>query len=100
MTYQVTSQWNVGFTTNVTISDTGSSPINGWTLRWTFTNGQKVTQGWNGNFTQNGAQVTVTNVSYNGTIPAGGSTSLGFNGSWTGANATPTGFTVNATACG
>jgi endo-1,4-beta-xylanase len=99
VTYQVTSQWNVGFTTNVTIGNTGSSAINGWTLRWTFANGQQVTQGWNGALTQNGAQVTVANASYNGTIAAGGSTSMGFNGSWSGANAVPASFTVNGTTC-
>jgi endo-1,4-beta-xylanase len=99
VSYQVTSQWNVGFTTNVVISNTGASAINGWTLRWTFANGQKVTQGWNGTFTQSGAQVTVANVSYNGSIPSGGSTSLGFNGSWSGTNATPTSFTVNGATC-
>ncbi|GIH20950.1 endo-1,4-beta-xylanase [Rugosimonospora africana] len=99
VTYQVASQWNTGFTANVTVANTGSTAINGWTLRWTFANGQKVTQSWNGTFSQSGAQVTVTNVSYNGTIPAGGSTSLGFNGSWSGTNAVPTSFTVNGTTC-
>jgi cellulase/cellobiase CelA1 len=99
VTYQVASQWNVGFTTNVTISNTGSSAINGWTLRWSFANGQTVTQGWNGTFAQSGSQVTVTNLSYNGAIPAGGSASMGFNGAWSGTNTAPTSFTVNGATC-
>ena len=43
--------------------------------------------------------MTVTNLSYNGSIPAGGQTSFGFNGSWTGSNPAPTGFTLNGVAC-
>ncbi|MEV0199804.1 cellulose binding domain-containing protein [Nonomuraea sp. NPDC050691] len=50
-------------------------PISGWKLTWSFPAGQAVTQLWSGSCTQSGAQVTVTNVDYNGSIPSGGSTS-------------------------
>jgi hypothetical protein len=45
--------------------------------------------------------VKVTNMSYNGSIPAGGSyTGVGFNGTWNNTtNAIPTSFVVNGTAC-
>jgi hypothetical protein len=43
--------------------------------------------------------VTIANESYNATIPAGGSTSLGFQGTWSASDAAPTAFTVNGTAC-
>ncbi|MEU8665035.1 cellulose binding domain-containing protein, partial [Actinoplanes philippinensis] len=49
--------------------------------------------------TQSGAAVTVTNATWNGSVPAGGSTSLGFLGSWTGSNPVPAAFTLNGTAC-
>ena len=51
--------------------------------------------------TQSGANVTVTNESYNGSIAAGGSyTGVGFNGTWNGTtNAVPTAFSLNGTAC-
>ena len=48
---------------------------------------------------QNGEAVTITNESYNGAIPAGSSTTLGFQGTWTTSDATPTAFSVNGTAC-
>jgi hypothetical protein len=50
---------------------------------------------------QSGANVTVTNESYNGSIPANGSLSgIGFNGTWNGStNAIPTAFSLNGTAC-
>jgi hypothetical protein len=43
--------------------------------------------------------VTATNVSYNAAIPAGGSTTIGFQASHTGNSAAPTGFALNGTAC-
>ncbi len=93
------NQWPGGFTANLTITNTGSSTINGWTLRFTFPGSQQVTQGWNGVFSQSGNQVTITNASYNGTIPPNGSVNPGFNGSWSGSNPSPTAFTLNGAAC-
>jgi hypothetical protein len=66
-------------------------------LQFSFANGQTVTSGWNGNFTQSGSTVTVTNLSYNGTIAPGASigSEPGFNGTWTTTNSVPTSFTLN-----
>ncbi|WP_083815059.1 cellulose binding domain-containing protein [Ktedonobacter racemifer] len=99
MAYTVSNQWNNGFTANVTITNTGTSTINGWTLVFSFPNGQQLTSEWSGNFTQQGAQVTVTNLSYNGSISAGGSTSIGFNASYNGTNTNPTSFKLNSQQC-
>ncbi|HEU5427421.1 MAG TPA: arabinofuranosidase catalytic domain-containing protein, partial [Actinocrinis sp.] len=50
--------------------------------------------------TQSGANVTVTNVSYNGSLGTGASTSFGFNGSWNNsANPIPASFSLNGTTC-
>lgn len=100
--YAVTSQWQTGFTASITIRNAGSTAINGWSLQFSFANGQQVTQLWNGNVTQSGSSVTVTNASYNGSIPAGTTlgSSPGFNGSWSGTNTAPTAFTLNGVACG
>ena len=101
--YVVSNQWNTGFTATVNIINTGSTSINGWTLQFTFPNGQVIQSGaWNGNFTQSGSAVTITNLSYNGSIAPGGGTLSsppGFNASWSGANSSPTAFTLNGTAC-
>ena len=40
------NQWNTGFTANVTIKNTSSSALNGWTLKFTFPSGQTITQAW------------------------------------------------------
>ncbi|MBV9381693.1 MAG: cellulose binding domain-containing protein, partial [Streptosporangiaceae bacterium] len=99
VTYTTASQWAGGFVANVTIANTGTSAINGWTLAFTFPGDQKITNGWNGTPSQSGEKVTVASASYNGTIPAGGSASLGFQGTFTSSDAAPTAFTVNGTAC-
>jgi cellulase/cellobiase CelA1 len=91
----VPSQWPGGFSANVTITNSGSTTINGWTLKFTFPGTQIITQLWNGQLTQTGSQVTVQNLSYNATIAPGGNVSFGFNGSWSGSNPSPTSFTLN-----
>ncbi len=97
--YSTTSQWPGGFTANVTITNTGTSTINGWTLGFTFPGDQKITNAWNATATQSGAAVTATNASYDGTITPSGNTSFGFQGTWNSSDATPTGFTLNGATC-
>ena len=65
--YQVTSQWTGGFGAAVSVTNLGDA-VTGWQLSWAFSGGQTVTQLWNGSYTQSGAQVTVTNASYNGAL--------------------------------
>ncbi|XUL90481.1 endo-1,4-beta-xylanase [Streptomyces galilaeus] len=87
-TYGVTSQWNTGFTGQVTIACTGTA-LSSWRASWTYGAGQQLTQAWNATCTQSGAAVTCTNASYNGTVPDGGSVTFGFNASWSGSNPVP-----------
>jgi hypothetical protein len=92
--------WGNGIaaTVNVTIKNTGATAVNGWTLKFSFAGNQKITSLWRGIYAQNGADVTVTNESYNGTIPAGGTETFGFNLSYSGTNMMPTSFVVNGIA--
>ena len=96
--YAVASEWPGGFNANVTITNLGD-PLTSWTLTWSFSAGQTVTQWWNTELTQSGAAVTARNVSYNGSIPTNGTVSFGFNGSWTGSNPAPTSFALNGVTC-
>ena len=97
--YSTQSQWTGGFVAQVTITNNGTSAINGWKLGFTFPGDQAITDAWNGAESQSGENVTISNESYNATIAAGGSTSLGFQGTWTNSDAAPTSFTVNGTSC-
>jgi cellulase/cellobiase CelA1 len=101
VSYAVQNQWSGGFSANLTITNTGSTVLNGWTLRFTFPAGQQITQLWNGNVMQSGSAVTVTNASYNGQIAPGAAVnpSPGFNGSWASSNPNPTAFTLNGVTC-
>lgn len=98
VSYAVSSQWQGGFGASVAVTNLGD-PVAGWTLRWSFGAGQTVTQAWNATVTQAGAVVSAADAGYNGSIATGGTVSFGFNGSWTGSNPVPTGFTLNGVAC-
>ena len=96
--YTVTSSWGGGFGAEVKVTNLGDA-VSGWTLTWAFGAGQGVTQAWNATTTQSGAVVTARNVSYNGGLATGASTSFGFNGSWSGSNPVPASFALNGTTC-
>ncbi|WP_432959184.1 glycoside hydrolase family 48 protein [Micromonospora haikouensis] len=94
-----TNDWGSGFTGNVTIKNLGDA-VSSWTLKWTFPNSsQRVVQGWSAKWSQTGSEVTATNESYNGSLGTGASTTIGFNGSYSGSNPKPTAFTLNGTPC-
>ncbi|KAB8139699.1 family 43 glycosylhydrolase [Chloroflexia bacterium SDU3-3] len=95
----VLNQWGTGFTAEVTVKNTSASAISGWSLAWAFGGNQQVTSAWNATVAQTGASVTASNMSYNASIPAGGSTSFGFQGSYSGTNSVPASFSLNGTAC-
>ena len=96
--YTVTTQWNVGFGATVAVTNLGD-PLGSWTLRWTFAAGQRVDSGWDGVFSQSGAQVTVTNAPYNGALGTGATVRPGFNGTWSGSNPAPASFSLNGVTC-
>jgi hypothetical protein len=79
-TYHTTGEWPGGFQGSVTVTNTGSTPFTGWSATWTYANGEKVAQLWNGTWAQTGGTVTVTNTAWNGSIPPGGSQVIGLLG--------------------
>ncbi|WP_238010542.1 glycoside hydrolase family 11 protein [Dactylosporangium sp. AC04546] len=91
--------WNTGLTDSITITNTGTTAINGWSLRFTLAAGQTITSGWNATYSPTSGQVTATNASYNAAIPPGGSTTIGFQANHTGNTAAPSGFLLNGSAC-
>ncbi|WP_431946295.1 glycosyl hydrolase family 95 catalytic domain-containing protein [Micromonospora marina] len=95
-TYAITGSWSGGFQAEVTVT-AGATAIRGWTVSWTFPNGQVINQIWSGTHNQNGANVTVRNVDYNGSLPAGVSTTFGFIGSAGGTNNPPVNLTCTTT---
>lgn len=98
--YSIVNSWPGGFQVAITIQNTGPTAWSKWNLTWTFANGQTINGLWNGTASQNGANVSVLNSSYNGTIPAGDSYSgIGFTGISKTTNMVPTLFAINGTTC-
>jgi mannan endo-1,4-beta-mannosidase len=97
--YAVQNDWGSGFTAQVTITNTGSASIEGWTLEFTFPGDQWITQGWHADWSQDGSSVTARNLDWTRTIAAGSSVTIGFNASRSAANTSPSTFTVNDASC-
>src|SRR5262249_22804372 len=97
--FTLTNSWPTGFQVALSIQNTGTAAVNGWTLSWTWPGSQTVTQLWNGTATQTGTSVSVTSMSYTASIAAGASyNDAGFTGG--GATfAAPTNVKINGVAC-
>lgn len=87
-TLHVDSDWGSGFTATVTVTNTGSVPIDHWRVGWTWPGAQHIVNAWNTTVTQSGTSVVAQNVSYNGALPPGASTTFGFQA--TGSGGVPT----------
>jgi hypothetical protein len=88
-TYAITNSWSGGFQAEVTVRNTGTSALNGWTVGWSLANGQTITQLWNGTLTQSGTTVTVKSLTYNGNLAPNTSAAFGFLANSTTTNAVP-----------
>jgi chitodextrinase len=75
----VQTQWSEGYVIEPTrVTNGGTNTINGWTVTFTLPSGHTFQGGWNATFTVSGQTVTARNMSYNGTLGVGGSTTFGF----------------------
>jgi endoglucanase len=93
------NSWNSGFTASVTLTNTGTAAWTGWTLRFNFANGQRITGNWDSVVQPSADGTTITNASWNGNVAPGGSVVFGFQGTHNGTNMNPTAFTVNGVGC-
>ncbi|MEV0407005.1 cellulase family glycosylhydrolase [Actinoallomurus sp. NPDC050550] len=87
--------WDNGsaFGADITVTNTGD-PLTGWTLSFDFPGNQVITQMWGGVPspavpTPAGAAITVTPASYNAAQGTGATWTVGFNGTYTGADNAP-----------
>ncbi len=95
-----TSDWGNGFVASVDITNTGANPIDSWNLAFSWPTGwQQMTGGWNGNWSQAGAAVQVSNVDFNRTIAPGATVNVGFVGAYQGPDVPPALFTLNGKVC-
>lgn len=94
----VQTQWGNGYVIEpVTVTNTGSSAISGWTVTFTLPSGHSIVGSWNASFSVSGQTVTARNMDYNGNLGPNGSTSFGFQVSRPDGNTqTVSGFTCAA----
>jgi hypothetical protein len=76
--YEVTNSWPGGYQAEVTVRNTSSRDLSGWTVTGQLPAGHTIGNLWNGVLTQKATAVTVTNAGYNAVLPAGGTTTFGF----------------------
>ena len=93
------NEWRGGLVANLTITNTGATTINGWTLTFNFPGDTRVTNAWSATVSQSGSAVTARNTTYNAAINPGGRVTFGFQGTWTSNDANPASFTLNGAAC-
>ncbi|QMU78425.1 cellulose-binding protein [Streptacidiphilus sp. PB12-B1b] len=95
-----TYDWGNGYTENVTIRNTGSAAVSAWKLAFAVPGNEKITYGWSATYHQSGKAVIAHPVSYDGTITAGTSVTIGYTASYTGTDTAPTWYTLNGVHCG
>ncbi|GAA5113466.1 glycosyl hydrolase family 18 protein [Haloechinothrix salitolerans] len=97
--FTLSSDWDTGYEGKYTISNGGSSSISSWTVEFDLPSGQRISSLWDGDHTVDGQHVTVRNLSWNGTVEAGGQVSFGFVVNYSGEYAAPTGCLINGEPC-
>jgi hypothetical protein len=88
--------WGTGFTGYITMTNTGNTPINGWTLEFDFTGNIDPTQIWDANIVSHiGNHYVIQNAAWDASIAPGQSISFGFNADWGGDMSWPTNYVLN-----
>ncbi|GGR76061.1 hypothetical protein GCM10010269_14020 [Streptomyces humidus] len=95
----VVSAWNSGLTANITVTNTGATTIDGWSLVFTLPGGQTITSGWNAAYAPASGRVTARNLSHDAAIAPGASVTIGYQATHTGDTAAPDAYTLNGTTC-
>ncbi len=97
--FDTASDWGNGQVPSVTLRNTGSAPINGWSVSWTESNDVTLTNSWNATLAKSGRAFVATPVGFNATVPANGSVSFGMQFSYSGAKPLPLGLTWSGRNC-
>ena len=96
VTYGVVSDWGSGHTANMTVT-AGGTALNGWTVE--FDSPAQISNIWNGQITSHvGTHYVISNMSYNGAVAAGQSTTFGYQATPGALASAPTNLKVNGVA--
>lgn len=76
--YQPVNAWPGGFTSNVTVRNTGATTWNNWTVTWTMPSGVTPTNAWSSTITPSGTTWTIKGPSWATSLAPGASATFGF----------------------
>jgi hypothetical protein len=86
-----------GFTATITVRNTGTVPIRGWTFKFPLDTTATVVEFWNAVLVSASGVIAAHEQAWNGLVLPGGSITIGFRAA--GTSGTPSGFTVNDLPC-
>ncbi|MFJ4952527.1 glycoside hydrolase family 3 N-terminal domain-containing protein [Streptomyces sp. NPDC088760] len=75
--FRTTSSWQGGYQAEVTVENTGSDGLTGWSVQWDL-GGSRVTSLWNGSLSTADGRATVRNAAFNGSLAPGATAAFGF----------------------
>lgn len=97
--FKVSSNWGSGYTAQLTMRNTATTPLNNWVLEFDY--GGTITSIWDAKIaSRTGNHYVIENAGYNSTIAAGGTMAFGFNGSPGGTVIAPTNFVLRTASGG
>ncbi|GII65195.1 hypothetical protein Skr01_52800 [Sphaerisporangium krabiense] len=99
VTYRATT-WTTGLSAEITIRNTGTTTIDGWTLAIDYASpAPRLASGWSATWTQDGTRISGAHLQWNKTIPAGTATQVGFNAAHGGTATAPVKVSLNGATC-
>jgi hypothetical protein len=94
-TLKTVSDWNSGWQSEVTISNTGVDALTSWKVEFDLAAGGTIGSFWDADMIASGNHRTFTNRPWNGAVPVGGKVTFGF----VGTGAKPVNCTLNGLPC-
>jgi hypothetical protein len=93
-----TADWGNGYVANLDVTNTGTTPLAGWTLGFDLPRSwESFGSGWSATWAADGTHLTAANP--DSALAPGAATSLGYVGNYAGPNVLPNLFTLNGTVC-
>ncbi|MEY9932674.1 hypothetical protein ABH926_007325 [Catenulispora sp. GP43] len=97
--YTKISDWGSGFQGQYVITNPMAVPLNTWSLQFNLPATEKITSMWGGTDTASGTTHSVVAQSYDTTIAAGASITIGFDASYSGTYTDPSTCQLNSDPC-
>lgn len=95
-TFHKESRWATGYVGRMAVHNDGGTPLSAWRVEFELPAGTTIGHHWNATLSRAGTRYVFTNLSWNGRLEPGSTTSFGFVADGTG---DPIGCTVNGAPC-